>query len=133
MSSIDKSTIEDLQEKDSTLKKMLSLSKKTDYHRKLCWRVLHEEWITLSEKDKDGTKLVVPKGLQQQDTPELFWPELCQDVIKFCRSCDVCQRTFKKGIVKKVPLGCVPLIAMPFKRIAVGHRWTDSSPGETGH
>ena len=70
-------------------------------------------------KDKDGTKLVVPKGLRQQDTPELFWPELCQDVIKFCRSCDVCQRTFKKGIVKKVPLGCVPLIAMPFKRIAV--------------
>ena len=35
----------------------------------------------------------------------LYWPGLCQDDIRFCRSCDVCQGNIKKGIVKKVPLG----------------------------
>ena len=40
-------------------------------------------------------------------------------VIRFCCSCDVCQRTVKKSNVKKVPLGSVPLIDTPFKRVAV--------------
>ena len=48
-----------------------------------------------------------------------FWPGLRQDVIRFCRSCDVCQRTVKGGIVKKVPLGSMTLINTPFKRVAV--------------
>ena len=48
-----------------------------------------------------------------------FWPELRQDIIRFCRSCDVCQRTVKKGNVKKIPLGSMPLIDTPFKRVSV--------------
>ena len=51
--------------------------------------------------------------------PNIFWPGLGQDVIRFCRSCDMCQRTIKKDIVKKVPLGSMPLIDTSFKRIAV--------------
>ena len=34
---------------------------------------------------------------------KFFWPGLRQDVVRFCRSYDVCQRTVKKGTVKKVP------------------------------
>ena len=54
-----------------------------------------------------------------------FWPGLRQDVVRFCRSYDVCQRTVKKGIVKKVPLGSMPLIDTPFKRplSESGHRY----------
>ena len=48
-----------------------------------------------------------------------FWPRLRQDVIRFCCFCDVCQRTVKNGNVKKVPLGSMPLIDTPFKRVAV--------------
>ena len=70
---------------------------------------------------------MVPKGLQQQAMslhlesafsvhlgakktdvrilPNFFGPGLCQDVIRFCHHCDVCQRAIKKGNVKKVPLG----------------------------
>ena len=33
--------------------------------------------------------------------PNFFWPGLRQDVIRFCRSCDVCQRTVKRGSVKR--------------------------------
>ena len=51
--------------------------------------------------------------------PNFFWPGLRQDIIRFCHSCDGCQRTVKKGNVKKVSLGSMPLNDMPFKRVAV--------------
>ena len=50
---------------------------------------------------------------------ELFWPEVCGDVARFCKSCDICQRTIRKGRVTKVPLGKLPLIDTPFKRVSV--------------
>ena len=36
-----------------------------------------------------------------------------------CTSCDICQRTIQKGRVTKVPLGKLPLIDTPFKRVSV--------------
>ena len=50
---------------------------------------------------------------------EFFWPGVCGDVSRFCKSIDICQRTIQKGRVTKVPLGKLPLIDTPFKRIAV--------------
>ncbi|XP_033756184.1 uncharacterized protein LOC117338928 [Pecten maximus] len=50
---------------------------------------------------------------------EFYWPGLTSDVTRFCRSCDVCQRTFPKGRVTKVPLGVIPLIGTPFQRVAI--------------
>ena len=50
---------------------------------------------------------------------EFFWPGVCGDVSRFCKSCDICQRTIQKGRVTKVPLGKLPLIDTPFKRVAV--------------
>ena len=50
---------------------------------------------------------------------EIFWPGVCGDLSRFCKSCDICQRTVQKGRVAKVPLGRLPLIDTPFKRVAV--------------
>ena len=50
---------------------------------------------------------------------EFFWPGVCGDVSRFCKSCIICQRTIQKGRVTKVPLGKLPLIDTPFKRVAV--------------
>ena len=50
---------------------------------------------------------------------EFFWPGICGDVARFCKSCDICQRTIQKGRVSKVPLGKLPLFDTPFKRVAV--------------
>ena len=50
---------------------------------------------------------------------EFFWPGVCGDVSRFYKFCDVCQRTTQKGRVTKVPLGKLPLIDTPFKRVAV--------------
>ena len=38
---------------------------------------------------------------------------------RFCKSYDICQRTIQKGRVTKVPLGKLPLIDTPYKRVAV--------------
>ena len=38
---------------------------------------------------------------------------------RFCRSCDVCQKTVPKGTVPRVPLQRMPVIDTPFKRVAV--------------
>ncbi len=48
-----------------------------------------------------------------------YWPGMEGDVKRYCRSCDMCQRTIPKGKVTKVPLGKMPMIETPFKRIAV--------------
>ena len=50
---------------------------------------------------------------------KFFWPWVCGDVSRFCKSCDICQRTIQKGRVTKVPWGKLPLIDTPFKRVAV--------------
>ena len=50
---------------------------------------------------------------------QFYWPNLHTDVARYCRSCDVCQRTIPKGRVGKVPLQKMPVIDEPFKRVAV--------------
>ena len=42
-----------------------------------------------------------------------------QDVTSFCRSCDVCQKTVTKGCISRAPLEEMPLIDLPFKRVAI--------------
>ena len=160
MSSVDKSTIENLQKKDSTLKKCFDRIGKPiirenyvgEFYKKngLLYRK-HQETKT----GRSFNQLVVPKELRRQVMsvnhesafsghlgakktevrilPNFFWPGLRQDVIRFCRSCDVCQRTVKRGSVRKVPLGSMPLIDTPFKRVAVDIVGPIAPPSEAGH
>ena len=48
-----------------------------------------------------------------------YWPRIWDDVIRFCQSCDQCQRSTAKGHTPKMPLVQVPLIDEPFSRVAV--------------
>ena len=135
MSSVDKTIIEDLQKKDSSLKKCFDRVGKPiirenyvgEFYMKngLLYRK-HQETKT----GRSSNQLVVPKTQQVMsvDHESAFSGplgakktevRLRQDVINFCHSCDVCQRTVKKGNVKKVPLGSMPLIDIPFKRVGV--------------
>lgn len=50
---------------------------------------------------------------------EFWWPGCQADCNRFCRSCDMCQRTYPRGKVTKAPLGDMPVIDVPFQRIAV--------------
>ena len=55
------------------------------------------------------------------------------DATSFCRSCDVCQKTTTKVSVPCVPLGDMPLIDMPFRRVAMDLVVPISPPSEKGH
>ncbi|XP_041379582.1 uncharacterized protein LOC121392444 [Gigantopelta aegis] len=50
---------------------------------------------------------------------EFWWPGIQSEIARFCRSCDICQRTVPKGKIIRAPLGDMPLIEIPFQRIAV--------------
>ena len=73
-------------------------------------RVAHETLLT----EHLGIKKTLDRVVS-----EFFWPGVCGDVARFCKSCDICQRTIQKGRVTKVPLEKMQLIDTPFKRVAV--------------
>ena len=61
-----------------------------------------------------GIKRTTDKVMSQ-----FYWPGISEDIKHYCRSCDICQRTVQKGKIGKVPLGRMPRIDIPFKRVAV--------------
>ena len=50
---------------------------------------------------------------------EFFWLGVCGDVARFCKPCDICQRTSEEGRVARVHLGKLPLTDTQLKRLAV--------------
>jgi transposase InsO family protein len=48
-----------------------------------------------------------------------FWPSYRQFIKDYCRSCDICQKTFPKGRVPSAPLQTVPVIDIPFSRVCI--------------
>ena len=79
---------------------------------------IREKVLRLAHETLMSGHLGIKKTMDRVLT-EFFWPEVCDDVSRFCKSCDICQRTVQKGRVTKVPLGKLPLIDTPFKRVAV--------------
>ena len=53
-------------------------------------------------------------------------------ITRFCKSCNVCQKTVNKGSIPKVPLQKMPLIEKPFKRVAIYLVAPISPPSEEG-
>ena len=50
---------------------------------------------------------------------EFYWPGIGSNIKRFCQSCDICQRTIPKGKIIKAPLGKMPRIDVPFRRVAM--------------
>jgi len=69
---------------------------------------------------------------QERIIASFWWPGMSDDITRFCHSCDICQRTISKGRVSKVFLGKMPVIEIPFKKVAVdliGEMFPASSRG----
>ena len=62
-----------------------------------------------------------------------YWSGITSDVQKFCNSCDLCQRTIPKGRVTKSPLGKMPVMNVPFQRVAVDLIGPINPNTEEGH
>lgn len=131
---------------DSTLEKLRNLADRgvsTDrvkYFRRK--GILYREFSSASvEGGKRFVQLVVPRKLRNRVMKlaheslmgghlackrtvhkvltEFYWPGVHSDVKRFCQSCDACQRTVPKGKIMRAPLGKMPLIEVPFQRVAV--------------
>jgi transposase InsO family protein len=73
------------------------------------------------------------KKTKDRISSEFYWTGMDGDVARFCKSCDICQKTISKGKVARAPLEKLPIIDTPFKRVSVdivGKIWP---PSEKGH
>ena len=66
-------------------------------------------------------------------TINFYWPGIHGDVARYCHSCGVRQKTVNKGTVPKVSLQSVPVVDVPFKRVAVDIIGPIDPPSEAGH
>ena len=64
---------------------------------------------------------------------EFLWPGVQGDVARFCRSCDICQKSLPKGKVPKIPIGEMSLIDTPFSRVDVDLVGPINPPSENGY
>lgn len=64
---------------------------------------------------------------------DFVWPGICNDVKRYCSSCDICQRCTPKGSTPKVPLGKMPIIDTPFDRVAIDIIGPIIPSSERGH
>ena len=62
-----------------------------------------------------------------------YWPGMYEDVARYCRSCHICQKTVSKGTVHKVPMENIPVVEVPFKRVAVDLIGPIEPASEAGH
>ncbi|XP_071485282.1 uncharacterized protein [Diadema antillarum] len=79
---------------------------------------LRDRVLKLAHESILGGHLGAKKTSEKIQT-HFFWSGMHADVVRYCRSCEVCQRTTPKGKVTKVPLGSTPLIDEPFRRVAM--------------
>ena len=58
------------------------------------------------------------KRTMQNVLSEFYWPGINSNIKRFCQSCDIFQRTLPNGKIVKAPLGKMPRIDVPFRRVA---------------
>ena len=59
------------------------------------------------------------RGSVDRFTAEFYRPGITSDIKRYCRSCDICQRTVPKRQQIRAPLGKIPVIDIPFRRVSV--------------
>ena len=62
-----------------------------------------------------------------------YWPGTDSDASRYCQSCDVYQKTVSKGTIPKVPSQNIPVVDVPFKRVAVDLIRPIDPPSKAGH
>ncbi|XP_068207579.1 uncharacterized protein [Palaemon carinicauda] len=87
---------------------------------------------TRAQAMREGGHLCAKKT-KEKILREFYWPGMGVDITRFCRSCDICQKTISKGRVTKVPLEKLPIIDTPFKRVSVYIIGKIHPPSEKGH
>ena len=93
---------------------------------------LRKQVIAVAHESILGGHLCAKKT-KEKILSNFYWPGMDGDVTRFCRSCDICQKTISKGKVTKVPLEKLPIIDTPFKRVSIDIIGKIYPPSEKGH
>lgn len=158
---VTKEELSTLQHKDPSLMKLWELAETGDVKerngKKTAFRIvdnlLYRDITDLSQCQT--TQLIVPSSLREtvlrlahdsilaghlgikkttdRILVEFFWPGCMGDISRYCKSCDICQRTVHKGSIRKVPLGDMPIIDRPFEKVAVDLIGPLIPPSDRGH
>ena len=148
-----------LQKDDETLKKYWDLAESNtqppgEVQFKIKKQLLYREY-TPKVGGQKRTQLMTPKSLRQRVmevahacllfghmsykktlervTSNFMWNGCYSDVKRYCWSCDLCQRNISKGYIKRVPLGKMPLISVPFDTVCVDLVGPIAPSTERGH
>ncbi|GFN87540.1 gypsy retrotransposon integrase-like protein 1 [Plakobranchus ocellatus] len=108
------------------------LGRNVDVKQAVLPKPLREYVMSVAHDSITGAHLGI-RRMKDKILSNFYWPGVDGDVTRYCRSCDVCQRTVKKGTVSRVLLEKVPLIDTPFKRVAIDLVGPINPPSEAGH
>lgn len=88
-------------------------------HRQVCVpQALRQEVMRIAHDTPMGGHLGAKKT-RERIWAEFYWPGMCCEIRRYCQSCDRCQRITPRGRTSKVPLVKMPLVDLPFDRVAV--------------
>ena len=73
------------------------------------------------------------KKTRKKIMSSFYWPGMYDDVARYCCSFGICQKTVSKGIVQKAPMENIPVVDVPFKRVAVDLIGPIESASEAEH
>ena len=73
------------------------------------------------------------KKTREKIMSNFYWPGMYEYVARYSRSCDICQKTVNKGTVQKAPMENIPVVDVPFKRVAVDLIGPIEPASEAGH
>ncbi|GFN94169.1 gypsy retrotransposon integrase-like protein 1 [Plakobranchus ocellatus] len=107
------------------------LGRNVDVKQMVLHKPLREYVMSVAHDSITGAHLRI-RRTKDKILSNFYWPGIDGNVTRYCRSCDVCQRTVKKGTLPRVPLEKVPLIDTPFKRVAIDLVGPINPPSEAG-
>ena len=102
------------------------------HHRQLC---VPRDLVTTVIKLAHETQMVGHLSFKKtRDRVWLcfYWKGMEADIRKYIKSCDVC-KTVPKGSARAAPLNQVPLLDVPFKRVAIDIIGPIKTPSDRGH
>ena len=79
---------------------------------------LHRQVMGLAHESNVGDHIGSRKTLHRITT-SFHWPGICGDVTRFWQSWDTCQKMIPRGKVPRVPLAKMPIMDIPFQRVAM--------------
>ena len=95
-------------------------------------KILREKVLEVAHNSVLGCHMANRRTLARVETA-FYWPGINSDVKRYCMSCDICQRTVAKGMVRRAPMLFSQLAERPFEHMYVDLIGEIVPPSARGH